>query len=423
MSKNETFLENNNSNSRIPKLRFPGFSGEWKEKSLGDVGTFVRGLSYNKSEVTEDASSVLVVRSNNIIQDGVVDCKNGLQYVNKAPSAEQILQKGDVVICLANGSSNLVGKTASFDGNYEGVATVGAFCGIYRSMSPITKYLVQTSLYKEKISLIKQGGNGALSNLYGKDILGLCFYFPPTLAEQQKIASYLSELDNLIFAQDQKADALKEKKKGLMQQLFPQPGETIPRLRFPGFKGEWEFINGNVLFKPISNKNHNSDLPILALTQDQGAVPREMINYKVFVSDKSVAGYKVVEVDDFIISLRSFQGGIEYSRYKGLCSPAYIVLRKKSKELCSDFYRIYFKSFSYIQELNKNLEGIRDGKMISYSQFSEIKLPKPSPAEQQRIAECISTLEDAIAAEADKLEALKNHKKGLMQQLFPQPTK
>ena len=195
----------------------------------------------------------------------------------------------------------------------------------------------------------------------------------------------------------------------------------IPKLRFPGFTGEWDYMNGNELFEPISNKDHNSDLPILALTQDQGAVPRDMINYNVIVSDKSVAGYKVVEVDDFIISLRSFQGGIEYSRYKGLCSPAYIVLRKKSKELCSDFYRIYFKSFNYIQELNKNLEGIRDGKMISYSQFSEIKLPKPSLEEQKKIASFLSEIDDQIASQGQKVDALKEKKKGLMQQLFPQP--
>ena len=196
---------------------------------------------------------------------------------------------------------------------------------------------------------------------------------------------------------------------------------NTPRLRFPGFTGEWEFVNGDLLFKPISNKNHNSDLPILALTQDQGAVPRDQINYNVFVSEKSVAGYKVVEVDDFIISLRSFQGGIEYSRYKGLCSPAYIVLRKKSDELCSDFYRIYFKSFNYIQDLNKNLEGIRDGKMISYKQFSEIKLPLPTPAEQEKIASCLKAMDELIALQGQKVEALKERKRGLMQQLFPQP--
>lgn len=110
--------------------------------------------------------------------------------------------------------------------------------------------------------------------------------------------------------------------------------KLVPKLRFPEFKedGEWNYLNGNKLFKTISNKNHNSDLPILAITQDQGAIPREDIDYHVSVSKKSVESYKVVEIGDFIISLRSFQGGIEYSEYKGICSPAYIILRKRKTQ-------------------------------------------------------------------------------------------
>lgn len=208
----------------IPRLRFPGFSGEWVEKKLGDIGLFIRGLSYNTSEVTQDTSSTLVIRSNNIIPDSIVDCKNGLVFVTKKPSKEQILKKGDVAICLANGSSNLVGKSSSFDGDYSGPITVGAFCGIYRSELPICKYLVQTAAYKEKINLIKQGGNGALANLYGKDILELSFYLP-SLAEQQKIADCLSALDDQIAAESAKLEALKDQKTGLMQQLFPQPAK------------------------------------------------------------------------------------------------------------------------------------------------------------------------------------------------------
>ena len=194
-----------------------------------------------------------------------------------------------------------------------------------------------------------------------------------------------------------------------------------PSNRFPEFSssGSWDYVPGNELFIPIVNKNHNSDLPVLAITQDQGAVPRDLIDYNVIVSDKSIAGYKVVEIGDFIISLRSFQGGIEYSNYKGLCSPAYIVLRRKNDTICNDFYRHYFKSKKYIQDLNRNLEGIRDGKMISYQQFSEIKIPFPSLAEQKRIAECLSTIDEAIAENNSKLELLKSHKKGLIQKLFP----
>ena len=197
--------------------------------------------------------------------------------------------------------------------------------------------------------------------------------------------------------------------------------DYIPTRRFPQFAQEkgWDYVNANELFEPIVNKNHESDLPVLAITQDQGAVPREKIDYNVIVSEKSIAGYKVVEIGDFIISLRSFQGGIEYSYYKGLCSPAYIVLRKKNDTICNDFYRHYFKSWQFIQDLNRNLEGIRDGKMVSYQQFSEILIPYPPFAEQQKIAECLSSIDLYISSVNEKVEQLKAHKKNLMQNLFP----
>lgn len=195
----------------------------------------------------------------------------------------------------------------------------------------------------------------------------------------------------------------------------------IPALRFPEFQndGEWKMVYGDELFEPIVNKNHDSDLPILAITQDNGAIPRDDINYNVIVSDKSIQGYKIVEIGDFIISLRSFQGGIEYSRYKGLCSPAYIILRKRFNEVCDDFYRYYFKSYKYIQDLNRNIEGIRDGKMISYKQFSGIKIPFPRFTEQQKIADCFVSIDKEIDATKRKLEQLKEYKNGLMQRLFP----
>lgn len=412
-----------NSNNNIPQLRFPGFTGEWEETKLDDV-------CYVTDYVA--AGSFADLRKNVVYQNKqdyailvrVADKTYGFDprkfvYINK--HAYDFLKKsnlkpGDIVISNV-GSCGFVFRCPDL--------------GQPMSLAP-NAILVRTDnndfyyqLFNSKIGQSKINdivSQSAMPKFNKTDFKSIVIPAPLPI-EQQKIAECLSAMDDMISAQSEKVDALKEKKRGMMQQMFPQKGETTPRLRFPGFTGEWDYVDGDELFEAISNKNHNSDLPILALTQDQGAVPRDMINYNVIVSDKSVAGYKVVEVDDFIISLRSFQGGIEYSRYRGLCSPAYIVLRKKSKELCSDFYRIYFKSFNYIQDLNKNLEGIRDGKMISYKQFSEIKLPKPSPSEQQKIAECLSAMDDMIASESAKLEALKDHKKGLMQQLFPQPAK
>ena len=193
----------------------------------------------------------------------------------------------------------------------------------------------------------------------------------------------------------------------------------VPKLRFPEFQNAdgWEEHFGNSLFDQISNKNH-SGLPVLAITQEHGAIPRHMIDYHVSVTDKSIESYKVVQIGDFIISLRSFQGGIEYSQYHGICSPAYVILRR-SIDGNDDYFKHYLKTERFIQILTKNLEGLRDGKMISYKQFSELRLPVPTAPEQQKIADCLSSLDELITAQARKVDALKTHKKGLMQQLFP----
>ncbi len=195
---------------------------------------------------------------------------------------------------------------------------------------------------------------------------------------------------------------------------------VVPKLRFPEFRGAgaWKERSGNYLFDQVNDKNPPPGLPVLAITQEHGAIPRDMIDYHVSVTDKSIESYKVVQVGDFIISLRSFQGGIEYSQYHGICSPAYVILRRRA-EGTDAYYKHYLKTDRFIQILTKNLEGLRDGKMISYKQFSELQIPTPTPEEQQKIADCLSSVDELISAQARKVVALKTHKKGLMQQLFP----
>ena len=194
----------------------------------------------------------------------------------------------------------------------------------------------------------------------------------------------------------------------------------VPKLRFPEFREAegWKPEAGDILFEQINYRNPEPGLPVLAITQEHGAIPRHMIDYHVSVTEKSIGSYKVVCVGDFIISLRSFQGGIEYSKYHGICSPAYVILRRLG-EGSDEYFRHYLKTDRFIRILTKNLEGLRDGKMISYAQFSELAIPVPKAAEQQKIAECLSSVDELMAAQAQKVDALKTHKKGLMQQLFP----
>lgn len=422
-------MKNNSTiNNKIPQLRFPGFTGDWEEKSLGEVGVFVRGLSYNKGEVTQDRAATLVLRSNNIIQDGVVDCRNGLQFVTKEPSSEQILQKGDIVICLSNGSSNLVGKSANYEGDYAGIATVGAFCGIYRSTAPITKYLVQTPAYKKSVELIKQGGNGALANLYGRDILGLKFYFP-TLEEQNEIVECLEAEDRMIAAQEQKVESLKAHKKGLMQQLFPQPGATTPALRFPGFAGEWEE-------KPLSHFLHehktksDGKCEVHSVSVAKGVINQvEYLGRSFAASDTSK--YNLAKPGD-IIYTKSPTGEFPYgivkqnkNPYNVIVSPLYAVYTPVNQYvgyILDSYFESSVNTNNYLSSLIQ--KGAKNTIQISNDTFVSKSMCLPSdPAEQQKIAECLETLDNLIAAESKNLESLKAHKKGLMLQLFPQPVK
>lgn len=194
---------------------------------------------------------------------------------------------------------------------------------------------------------------------------------------------------------------------------------NLPKFRFPEFEGKWAIKDGNLVFESVSNKNHNSDLPILAITQEHGAIPRSLIDYNVSVTDKSIESYKIVEIGDFIISLRSFQGGIEYSSYVGICSPAYIIL-KPIIELERIFFKYYFKTPRYIKRLNKNIEGIRDGKMISFKYFSEAKLTFPTLPEQKLIASFFTVIDKKITKLKQKKALIEQYKKGVMQKIFSQ---
>ena len=195
------------------------FNGKHSEKlQLNDVGSYIRGLTYSSNDVVEHGGT-LVMRSNNIINGTLLDYNNNVVFVNKQMSAEQQLQNGDVVICMANGSSSLVGKSSFYDGSCHSPITVGAFCGIYRSKEPIVKWLFQTNKYRRYIWNSLQGGNGAIANLNGEDILNMSFSIPNAPIKDTCV-KMLTSVDSALINNMSLCTLYTLQKQHLLRQMF-----------------------------------------------------------------------------------------------------------------------------------------------------------------------------------------------------------
>ena len=197
--------------------------------------------------------------------------------------------------------------------------------------------------------------------------------------------------------------------------------EKRPKLRFPGFDKPWKVFKAEELFQNITDKNH-PDETVLTIIQGKGTLPREQAGRNIHYDDASLSNYKKVEQGDFIIHLRSFEGGLEMANEAGIVSPAYTILRCKRPH-SSLFYDAYFHTDEFINHnLSKSVEGIRDGRQISYEAFKWLGIPYCEPTEQEKISNLFAALNERIAKQRDLIEALKKYKRGLNKLVFEKIT-
>lgn len=237
----------------------------------------------------------------------------------------------------------------------------------------------------------------------------------PSLPEQQKIAEFLSTIDTVIKKQKETVSVWEERKKGVMQKLFRQ------EVRFKADDGsnfpEWEEKKLSEMFKKVIEKNR-LDLPPLTIVQGYGTIRRDESERRIAYDEKGLKNYKAVQKDDFIVHLRSFEGGLEIANQDGIVSPAYHVYRGND-EVHPSFYYPYFRSSSFIKgKLSICVTGVRDGKNIEMGSFDELLIPHPCLAEQQKIADCLSSFDEVIEKQKATLAAWEELKKGLLQQMF-----
>ena len=413
-------MDSNKHNSRAPKFRFPGFEGEWEEKTFGEL--------YKKNNVKNDLSfgvdKIISVANMYFKPDANVGDEEYLKSYN-------IFRLGDIAY-EGNKSANYA--YGRFVENTIGDGIVSHVFDVYTPISKdhclgYWKYAINYERIMRPVLEKSTIKSTMMTNLIAKDFLKQKTLVP-SLAEQQIISECLEAEDRMISAQEQKVEALKERKQGLMQQLFPRSGETTPRLRFPGFTGEWKEKKMSDVFTRITRRNAENNQNVLTISAQYGLIS-QLEFFKKSVAASDVTGYYLLKKGEFAYNKSSSQGrpfgAIKPLRLydKGVVSTLYICFKcNDPREI--DFWDQYFDAGLLDKELMSIAqEGARNHGLLNIptSGFFNLSVFSPSIDEQQEIALCLSALDDTIQVETDKLEALKDHKKGLMQQLFPQPTK
>ena len=368
------------------------------EVVLGTVANF----SYGYTETALNHGDIRFIRITDIDERGNLKEANA-RYINISDGIDKYtVKKGDLLVARTGGT---FGKTPYY--NSDILSVYASFLikidvdnrfllpEFYFHFSQSNKYWFQAK------NLVTGGGQPQFNANVLKEIV---VPLPPLL-EQKAIANLLSIWDEVI-ERTERLNQVKEKRfKGYVQRLIDQRCT------------EWTHIKPKKIFDTITEKNF-PDEELLSVTQNRGVIPRSMLEGRVMSPNGTTASYKLIKSGDFVISLRSFQGGVEYSNYQGIISPAYTVLRPKI-DISTEFYRHFFKTYIFIEKyLKLAVIGIRDGKQISIPDFMSIKIPVPPLEEQKQIAETLSTAQQEIDLLKQLTEKYKTQKRGLMQKLL-----
>ena len=410
--------------NNTPRLRFPGFTSEWEEKPLSSFLFEHRKKSDGKCEVHSVSVSKGVVNQVEYL---------GRSFAAKDTSKYNLVKPNDIIYTKSPTGDFPYGIVKMNKNSYNVIVSP-----LYAVYSPINKYVgyILDSYFESPertnnylSSLVQKGAKNTI-NISNDTFVSKCMCLPTDPSEQQKIAECLSEIDNLISAQGLKVEALKDKKKGLMQQLFPQQGETTPRFRFSGFTGEWEEKKLGEVFKKINNGMTydtflTNGFPMSRIeTISSGEIDYEHVGFSEKQPDEK---FKLVTGDILFSHINSETRIGRVALYRGE-KPLYhgmnlLLLRADDS---------YDKIFSYYlmdradmrRTIQRYAKKAINQASVSTSDIRKISVRIPSSfSEQKIIAECLSFLDDLIASESAKLDSLKDYKKGLMQQLFPQPSK
>lgn len=404
----------------IPELRFSEFENdaEWELKSLNNLGEFKNGVNFSPKQ---KGKGVLTADVLNMFGDSIELSLTSLYRVD-VDTKDFCLEFGDLLFVRSSVKKEGVGWTTYFNENDEPVL----FCGFLirlrlyslKKVNPIflTYYLRTDSLRRKIIAL---GGAAAITNI-SQDSLKSINVFIPKGKEQQKIANCFSSIDTIITVETEKLTLLKDHKKGLLQQLFPQEGETKPQYRFSEFKndGDWVETILDDVADYANGKAHEKEI------SETGKY--KVVNSKFISTDGQVVKFTnsvnlKANIGDILMVLSDVPNGKAIAKCFYVDEEdTYTVNQRICKITPTD---IDNKFLFYIQNRNKYFLAFDDGvKQTNLRKDTVLSFPFLKPKdlkEQEKIADCLSSVDDSIESQTTRIEALKDHKKGLMQKLFP----
>jgi type I restriction enzyme S subunit len=424
----------------VPKLRFPEFreTDGWTLWPMGKVYSFGRSNSLSRDKLNYASGSLRNIHYGDIhtkFSSHFDITKELVPFVNEAELGSiregSFCSEGDLILADASEDLAGIGKCTEIthlndEKVVAGLHTILAHPAKRQVAVGFGGHLFQSVSVRRQVQREAQGAKVlGISPRRLQDIrLPL-----PSFPEQQKIADFLDSVDALIAEQGRKVEALRARKKGLMQQLFPQEGETQPRLRFPEFAGEWkEYDFPELIFFQegpgiMAVDFHDEGVPLVRLSGLNGQrVTLEGCNYldpdKV---SKKWAHFRL-EAGDILVSCSASFGRPAIVTDAAAGAVFYTgLIRFKAKDRRLDTR--YLEAFLGSPSFSRQAESAAVGGGIRHfgpTHLREMKVSLPPDGnEQQRIAGCLTSLDDLIAAEIRKFDTLKTHKKGLMQQLFP----
>ena len=411
--------------SKVPKLRFPGFTDDWEQRKLGDVlNDLYNGQTPSRLRDDFWNGDISWLSSGELNRGVVYESIEKITPAGQESANLRVVPKGTFVMAITG---------LEAPGTRGNCAILGFPTTLNQScmaLFPNERMLSSVFLFQWYRKVGEEYGvrftQGTKQQSYNAEIIKELEITLPSVDEQVKISTLLLSIDNLITLHQRKLDQMKEYKQGMLQKMFPKEGETVPEIRFPGFEGEWEQHKLGGVLRVATRRN--GDLygkeDVLSVSDEYGCVNQIKFQGRSFAG-ADISNYKIVKTGDIIYTRSPLQakpfGIIKVVRDEiGVVSPLYIVNEAIEGNDAEFIYRVFdlpYKTNNYLSPLvrkgAKNTMNISEDEWLS----GEIMVA-PSYNEQRAIGQFFKEIDNLITLQQRKLDEMKEYKKGLLQQMF-----